>query len=108
MIERSHWAINGEDVREPLHYPDCGLDNIYLLSGYEVVQTAYGDGVAIKNLDGLRRAIGFQLATRKKLLHGQEIRFLRKFYENSNQCVGAWVPNEWEPAVYPTLDVGYN
>jgi putative transcriptional regulator len=78
MRENSHWALNGESRREPLHYPDCGLDNIYLLSGYELVQTAYGDGVVIKNLDGLRKAIGFQLATRKKLLHGQEIRFLRK------------------------------
>ena len=74
----NHWAFSGDEMREPLHYPDCGLDNIYLVSGYELVETPYGDGVVVKNVDGLRKAIAFQLATRKKLLEAGEIRFLRK------------------------------
>jgi putative transcriptional regulator len=78
MTRESHWQLQGEAMREPLHYPDCGLDNIYLLNGYEVFKTPYGDGVAVTNVDGLRQAIAWHLATHKKLLDGKEIRFLRK------------------------------
>lgn len=78
MSGQSHWQIVGEAMHEPLHYTDCGLDNIYLLNGYEIVDTPYGEGISVKNVDGLREAIAWYLATRKKLLEGKEIRFLRK------------------------------
>ena len=74
----SHWRIGDEVLIEPLHYPDCGLDDIFLLNGYEKVETPYGHGISVHDVDGLRAAIAWHLVTRKKLLTGKEVRFLRK------------------------------
>jgi putative transcriptional regulator len=78
MKGRNHWRLDGEELKEPLHYPECGLDDVYLLNGYERHETPYGSGVAVKSLDKLREAIALHLAARKKTLNGKEIRFLRK------------------------------
>lgn len=71
------WRYKGKADREPLHYKGCGLDDVYLLSGYELEKTPHGEGVSIKNLDELREAIGCYLASQKKALSGKELRFLR-------------------------------
>jgi len=71
------WRYRGEPDKEPLHYKGCGLDDVYLLSGYEVEKTPHGEGVSVKNLDELRKAIGYYLASQKKALSGKELRFLR-------------------------------
>ena len=42
------------------HYTDSGLDNVVLESGYREVNTEYGNGVSIDNLDALHLAIGKQ------------------------------------------------
>ena len=78
MKPTNHWHLDGEELKEPLHYPECGLDDVYLLNGYERYETPYGSGVAVKGLDELRVAIALHLAARKKALNGKEIRFLRK------------------------------
>ena len=78
MMGSNHWHYKNEEVKEPLLYTACGLDDIYLLSGYEVRQTPDGETVTIKNLDGLHEAIGRFLVNQKKLLNGKEIRFLRR------------------------------
>jgi putative transcriptional regulator len=72
------WSHSGEKPQPPLRYPECGLEDVYLVSGYEIVKTPHGDGLAIKNLDKLHKAIGCYLAKRKKALSGNELRFLRK------------------------------
>ena len=64
--------------KKPLHYIACGLDDIYLMSDYEIVKTSHGEGTAIKKLDKLHLAIGRNLAERKKVLSAKELRFLRK------------------------------
>src|SRR5947209_2950954 len=73
------YAYVGEAIRDqPLRYTGCGLDDIYLLSGYEVhPDTGYGRSVSVKDLDALRRVIGEQLIRKKKFLRGKELRFLR-------------------------------
>lgn len=73
----SNFCYGNETGKTPYHYTLCGLDDVYLTSGYELTSTEYGDGVVVKNMDGLHRAIGEFLATRKKALSGKEIRFLR-------------------------------
>jgi putative transcriptional regulator len=73
----SMWNLQGEECKDPHHYKGCGLDDIYLLSGYEISHGPHGRSITIKNLDGLHQAIGEFLVTRKKLLTGKEIRFLR-------------------------------
>lgn len=60
------------------HYTECGLDNIYLINGFEVLSSPRGDVVQIHNEDGLLEAIGYMLVSEKKWLCGQEVKFLRK------------------------------
>jgi len=72
------WTLGGDQIKEPVHYLGCGLDNIWLASGY---QTDIIDGeeyITVRDLDGLRRAVGRTLVKRKKLINGKEIRFLRQ------------------------------
>ena len=71
------WRHGGETDKDPLHYTACGLDDVYLMSGYEIVKTSHGEGTAIKKLDELHLAIGRNLAERKKVLSAKELRFLR-------------------------------
>lgn len=82
---------NGEQDREPYCYTESGLDDVYLLSGYEKEQTAYGEGVSIKDVDELHKAIGCALATQKKFLSGKELRFLRKEMDLTQVEIGQLV-----------------
>ena len=59
------------------HYTECGLDNIYLVNGFDIVKTPRGAAVNIRNIEGLHRAIGQILVHEKQNLSGKEFRFLR-------------------------------
>lgn len=59
------------------HYTECGLQNVMLTNGYQMVDTPYGKGVSVHDVEGLHRAIGYELATNKPRLTGAEVRFLR-------------------------------
>jgi len=107
MKQPAAWRYHGERDKTPLHYTDCGLDNVYLVSGYEIENTPYGEGLAIKNLDQLHKAIGLNLSSQKKVLSGKELRFLRKqmnltqselgkFLGLSSQQVARWEKGESE------------
>ena len=73
----TRWAHKGEKTQEPLHYKECGLDDVYLVSGYDWVDTSHGRGLVIRDLDELLKAISLQLCM-KKVLNGKDVRFLRK------------------------------
>lgn len=77
MKKNSTWSRNSEAAKSPLHYTACGLDDIYLLSGYEILDTAHGEGIAVRQLDELHLAIGRNLAERRKVLCAKELRFMR-------------------------------
>jgi len=59
------------------HYNESGLDNVYLENGYTAIETPYGIGLAIRDTDGLHKAIGLWLVDRPVPLNGAELRFLR-------------------------------
>lgn len=59
------------------HYSECGLGNVYLVNGYNIIETERGKAVSINDVDGLHKAIGKFLVFSKKDLSGDEIRFLR-------------------------------
>ncbi len=59
------------------HYTECGIDNVYLVNGYNFVGVPTGESVVIHDMDGLHKAIGMILVSDRKQLSGQEIRFLR-------------------------------
>jgi DNA-binding transcriptional regulator YiaG len=65
------------------HYTESGLRNVWLVNGYALRKTPYGQGVAIENLDGLHRAIARQIVRLPRPLTGAEFRFLRKQLELS-------------------------
>jgi DNA-binding transcriptional regulator YiaG len=59
------------------HYTDGGLANVWLVNGYEVRQTPFGEGLVIHDLDGLTRAICLTLAEKPDSLTGVELRYIR-------------------------------
>jgi putative transcriptional regulator len=59
------------------HYTESGLNNIYLLNGFEVVDTPYGKATSVEDVEGLHKLIGSHLCMKQKLT-GEEFRFLRK------------------------------
>lgn len=59
------------------HYTECGLPNIFLVNGFNFIETARGVAVSIKDVEGLHQAIGHFLVTNKRDLTGKELRFLR-------------------------------
>jgi putative transcriptional regulator len=67
----------GEIDREPFHFNISGLDNVYLLSGYELHETKHGPAVSFTDTDGLNRALGRYLANQRRRLTGKEWLFLR-------------------------------
>jgi putative transcriptional regulator len=69
------------------HYTECGLDNIYLVNGFDYVESPRGRGVVIKNRDGLDQAIGRYLIWEKKKLHGKELLFLRHQLDMTQKLV---------------------
>lgn len=87
----SNWAHSGRNDKKPLHYKECGLDDVYLVSGYEIEKTRHGEGLSIKDLDQLHVAIGRNLATQKKALSGKELRFLRTHMDLTQSQLGQYL-----------------
>lgn len=77
-MKKKAWRYGSEKSKTPLQYKECGLDDIFLVSGYEEVSTPYGEAIIVKNQDGLHEAIAHHLVASKKALEGKEVRFLRK------------------------------
>lgn len=71
------WRLGTEQNKEPVRYLGCGLDDVWLASGYDLEVIDGESTITVRNLDGLHAAIGRSLVKRKKLLTGKEIRFLR-------------------------------
>lgn len=70
------------------HYRSCGLDNVYLLNGFEVRELGGSESVAIHDLEGLHRAIAEQLIEKPAPLTGNEFRFLRVEMDFSQKALG--------------------
>jgi len=90
-------AVKGEVS----HYTDCGLDNIFLLNGFEWEEVDGERYLSVADIDGLHRAIGLHIVMDKKAPTGQEMRFLRtemglsqaelgKLLSVSDQSVARW------------------
>jgi putative transcriptional regulator len=73
------------------HYTESGLRNVWLVNGYSVRKTPYGEGVAIENLEGLHRAIARQIVRLPRPLTGAEFRFLRKELELSQASLADYL-----------------
>lgn len=94
--------------KEPLHYTDCGLDNIYLSNGFSVDIVDGEEYLTVTNIDGLHRAIGLHIVLERKAPSGKELRFLRSELDMSqaqlarvlgvtDQSVARWEKGQTEP-----------
>lgn len=103
MMNVQHFYRPGEELcKEPLHYLDCGLDNIYLKNGFSIEEGEDGDKyLTVTDMDGLHRAIGLHIVLERKAPSGKELRFLRnemdmsqadiaKMLGVSDQSVARW------------------
>jgi putative transcriptional regulator len=77
-----------EADREPFHFNISGLQNVYLLNGYELHQTKEGPAVSFADTDGLNRALGRYLANQRRRLTGKEWLFLRVEMDVSRAEIG--------------------
>ncbi len=63
-------------MTDRLHYTACGLDEIYLLNGFDIVETGYGPGPVIKNPEQFYDAVAASVLGRVRL-NGQAGRYLQ-------------------------------
>lgn len=83
--------MNSENKKESVkryQYRDCGLDNVWIEGGFEEIESPYGPGIAIHDLDGLHRCIASCLLTKHGFLTGAEFRFLRTELDLSQPIMG--------------------
>jgi len=76
---------------EPLHYTECGLDDVYLVNGFTREMVDGEEYLTIEHLDGLWKAIGLCLVTSRKILAPKEIRFLREHMEMTQARLGGFL-----------------
>jgi len=60
------------------HYKESGLDNVWLVNGFRIRQTSYGEALSIEDVEGLYHAIARGLVEKVGTLNAKEVRFLRK------------------------------
>jgi DNA-binding transcriptional regulator YiaG len=87
-MKNQHWSRKGDKIKQPYRYMGCGLDNIYLRSGFEIIKDADGEGVIIHGIDELHAAIALYLVREQKVLSGKEIRYLRTHMDLSQSGLG--------------------
>ena len=101
-------------MKKPYHYTECGLDYVYLVDGYDVIETSYGKAVQLANAGKLDRAIALAVVRRQNRLTGQEVRFLRGLLDTTQAELGATLGKDaqtvarWEKGkteVPPTEDI---
>ena len=105
---RQHYYIDGDAFDgEPLAYTQCGLDNVFLLNGFERCEGGAGS-IKITDMDGLHQAIGLNIVLERKAPTGKELRFLRAEMDKtqaeladllgvSDQTVARWEKGATDP-----------
>ncbi len=88
MSEDMHFARKGCEIQAPFRYLACGLDNVFLRSGYVRKERGGQWYTAVENADGLHAAIAKHLVLHRKALRGSEVRFLRKHLQLTQAELG--------------------
>ena len=59
------------------HYTECGLPNIWLVNGYQTIETSYGPATKVDRVEALHKTIALSIVRDRPHLTGSEFRFLR-------------------------------
>ena len=95
------------------HYTECGLNNVWLKNGFNIIETPYGTATSIDDVDSLHRIIALSLVKKKGKIDGAELRFLRiilrltqlqlgKLLGTTEQTVSLWERND---TINPAADM---
>ena len=88
MTEAISFLHTEMPVCEPLHYTACGLDTIYLASGYQKREIGGETYISVRDVEELHKAIALALVTGRKVLSGAGVRFLRKDLDLTQRGLG--------------------
>lgn len=88
MSDDMHFARRGCDAQAPFRYLACGLDNVFLTSGYVRKERGGQMVTAVEDADGLHSAIAKHMVLRRKRLRGKEVRFLRRHLDLTQAELG--------------------
>lgn len=69
----------------PIQYKNAGLEGIYLVNGYTIDEIDGESFLTIKDWEGLHKAIGKHIVTHRKALAPEEIKFLRKCMDKTQE-----------------------
>lgn len=105
MINELFCARGTMAIQKPRLYETCGLDNIWLVDGFEVIERNGEEHVQPEDVEGLHKAIALHLARFRKALTGRDIRFIRRAMEMTQgelacclgtgpQTVARWEKNQ--------------
>ncbi|UOO87049.1 helix-turn-helix domain-containing protein [Neisseria arctica] len=72
-------------------YKLSGLDNVWLVNGYTIEQTPYGEAVHIDHANELDTVIALELVKQQDALTAAEFRFIRQQLGMSQSDVGAFM-----------------
>ncbi|WP_305843184.1 helix-turn-helix domain-containing protein [Photobacterium leiognathi] len=70
------------------HYTESGLDNIYLVNGYEVTEEDGEEYISYTNFDGIQQAIAVAICNQKSWMTPQQLKFIRKEFNLSQSALG--------------------
>ncbi len=70
------------------HYTECGLDNVFLDNGYNIIQDKEDEYISFNNLDGMHIAIATAICNQKYWLSSDQFKFLRKELDLSQSSLG--------------------
>lgn len=91
MARRFRYKGGKRQAQAPYHYQECGLDDVYLVNGFQFHDVDGEKGVVIQNVDGLHQAIADNIVMNKSLLGGRDIRFLRKHMRLTQADMAQWI-----------------
>lgn len=88
------------------HYTECGLDNIYLVNGFEITKTSEGVEIFIHDIEGLNKTIGKILISKPGLLSGKELLFIRHSLDLSQKRFAAILGVDYQSVLRWEKDKG--
>ncbi|MGE0154459.1 MAG: hypothetical protein AB7R90_17720 [Reyranellaceae bacterium] len=87
-VKRKSVRRAGKPTRKLLHFPECGLDNVYLANGWRSHDTPIGRLLQIKDDHNLIATLARHIVEQPYQPSGRELRYLRIYLNLSTVKLG--------------------